>query len=176
MAEFYHYTESGLDYVYLANGFDIRETERGAMVSFVDLDGLHRAIGHFIVTERHRLSGAEMRFLRLELGLSQAALARLLGATERTVARWETGRNKPPLAAEGALRLLYQEHTEDRVQVAESFRRMGESEERDDRRLELTEDHGWDRAAQRLGPASPPLSTYRRGAAECWRAREDSNL
>ncbi|MFO1046399.1 MAG: helix-turn-helix domain-containing protein [Geminicoccaceae bacterium] len=147
MAEFYHYTESGLDYVYLANGFDIRETERGEMVSFVDLDGLHRAIGHFIVTGRRRLSGAEMRYLRQELGLSQAALARLLGATERTVARWETGHNKPSPAAEGALRLLYQEHTEDQVQVAESFRRMVGSEEQDNRRLELVENHGWDRAA-----------------------------
>jgi DNA-binding transcriptional regulator YiaG len=146
MSEFYHYTESGLDYVYLASGFDIRETRRGEVVSFVDLDGLHRAIGHFIVTERRRLSGPEIRFLRHELDLSQAALAHLLGTAERTVARWEAG-HRPPLVAEGALRLLYQERMEERVEVADSFRRMVEIEDQDNRRLELAEDHGWDRAA-----------------------------
>lgn len=40
--------------------------------------GLHRAIGHTLAHKPH-LSGLEFRFLRKELGLSQAALAELLG-------------------------------------------------------------------------------------------------
>src|SRR3954452_8469083 len=139
MQELYHYTESGLDYVYLANGFVMRETPRGQVVSFTNLDGLHQAIGHFIVTERRRLNGAEIRFLRHELQLSQAALAHLLGITERTVARWESGAIHPSISAEAAVRLLYQECAEGHADVSRSLHLMTESEEQDNRRLELSE-------------------------------------
>lgn len=42
-----------------------------------------------------------LRILREEQSLSQEALARLIGVSVRTVARWENGQSKPsPLAAE----------------------------------------------------------------------------
>ena len=147
MQELYHYTESGLDYVYLVNGFVTRDTPRGQVVSFTNLDDLHRAIGHFIVTERRRLSAPEIRFLRHEIDLSQAALAHLLGVTERTVARWESGAINPSLSAEAAVRLLYQERAEGHADVSHALHLMTESEGRKNRRLELAEADGWAEAA-----------------------------
>jgi putative transcriptional regulator len=41
----YHYTECGLDNIYLLNGFDPVETPRGKGVTIRNIDGLHRAIG-----------------------------------------------------------------------------------------------------------------------------------
>ena len=107
MTEHYHYTESGLDFVYLANGFQIRHTPRGQVVSFTDLDGLHAAIGRFVVSERRRLSGPEVRFLRHELDLGQTELAALLGVAERTLARWERGDVEIPVTADATLRAIF---------------------------------------------------------------------
>ena len=108
MTETYHYTESGLDNVYLVNGFKLKD----GRLKIHDIEGLHRAIGRWLVSTRKDLSGAEIRFLRHELELSQAALSFLLGITERTVLRWEkdrSGRNTRNPAAERTLRLLYLE-------------------------------------------------------------------
>ena len=63
-----------------------------------------------IVADRKKLSGREFRFLRTELLMSQATLARMLGVTELTVARWEKGHAKLPQMADATLRMLYLEH------------------------------------------------------------------
>ena len=147
MTEHYHYTESGLDFVYLANGLAIRETPRGRVVSFTDLDGLHAAIGRCIVTERRRLSGPEVRFLRHELDLGQAELAGLLGVAERTVARWEKGAIAIPVTADATLRAMYREHLHEKPAVMQSLRTMRALDEQGGRRLDLIEDHGWGKAA-----------------------------
>ncbi|MEG0379379.1 MAG: helix-turn-helix domain-containing protein, partial [Eubacterium sp.] len=56
--------------------------------SFVDVEGLHRAIGINLVTHKPRLSGAEVRFLRKEMNLSQNGLAEILGVSVPTVYRY----------------------------------------------------------------------------------------
>ena len=43
--EMYHYTESGLDNVYLVNGFEFIPSPSGKSVVIQDIDGLHNAIG-----------------------------------------------------------------------------------------------------------------------------------
>ena len=45
----YHYKESGLDNVYLENGFTIHKTPYGEGVSIQDTAGLHKAIGVWLV-------------------------------------------------------------------------------------------------------------------------------
>jgi len=91
----YHYTESGLDSVYLVNGYEIVETPEGRSVVIQNIDGLHQA-GRIFATEKKRLNGKEVRFLRTEMLLSQSSLARLLQLDEQTVARWEKGRTNIP--------------------------------------------------------------------------------
>ena len=63
-------------------------------MTFDDIDGLHRTIGIALVGKRARLTGNEFRFLRLELLLSQASLAKILGVRELTIGRWEKGRSE----------------------------------------------------------------------------------
>ncbi|KAF0109474.1 MAG: hypothetical protein FD149_2832, partial [Rhodospirillaceae bacterium] len=74
MSERYHYRLSGLDYVYLVNGFAWHETEYGPGIAIDDLDHLHEAIARHVVTSPSRLRGQEVRFLRSILNVSQAAL------------------------------------------------------------------------------------------------------
>lgn len=88
----YHYTECGLNNIYLVNGYKFIETPRGKSVSINDIDGLHKAIGLLLVTSKKDLSGEEIRFLRLELLMSQNTLAKLLGVSEQAIRRWEKGK------------------------------------------------------------------------------------
>lgn len=49
MKNHYHYVTSGLSNVWLKNGFSVKETEYGRSVSIHDIEGLHKAIGLYIV-------------------------------------------------------------------------------------------------------------------------------
>jgi len=97
----YHYTDSGLQNVWLANGFKAREVDGGTAVAIVDLDGLHKAIGRNLA-HKGRLTGAEFRFLRKELDLSQRRAALLVGKSEEAVSKWERLGRVP----ESAIRLI----------------------------------------------------------------------
>lgn len=67
----YHYTECGLNNIYLINGYNFIETSRGTSISIKDIDGLHKVIGLFLMTSKKDLSGDEIRFLRHEMLMSQ---------------------------------------------------------------------------------------------------------
>jgi DNA-binding transcriptional regulator YiaG len=89
LAEPYHYVESGLDNIYLLNGVSETATDYGPMVHIDNINGLHRAIGLHIVEKEEPMSGPEFRFLRKQMGLSQAELAKDLGVSDQTVANYE---------------------------------------------------------------------------------------
>ena len=107
MVSKYHYTESGLDTVFLTNGFRFVNSQGGQQVIIEDIEGLHLAIGFALATQKQRLSGKEIRFLRTELLLSQASLAKILGVKDLTVIRWE--KDSPPISHsnEAALRSMF---------------------------------------------------------------------
>jgi DNA-binding transcriptional regulator YiaG len=113
----YHYTESGLRNIWLVNGYRVQETPHGRGVSFDNVAGLHRAVGRWLCAYRPRLTGAEFRFLRHELDLSQAALAALLGNNAQSVALWEKGRVRVPAWADRLIRALYREHLGENVKI-----------------------------------------------------------
>ena len=113
----HHYRECGLDNVYLRNGFSIEKTRHGRAVSIQDMDGLHQAIESHLVRARRDLTGAELRFLRHELGLSQRLLGLLLGKSGQSVARWEKGLSRIDGAADRLVRLLYTQHTGDNEKI-----------------------------------------------------------
>lgn len=144
MTDAYHYTESGLDDIYLASGFEIHDGK----LRIHDIEGLHRAISRWLLSTRKRLSGGEFRFLRHELEMSQAALASLLGVTERTVIRWESGRKERNIrnpAAERALRLLYLDKDSGKTAVSEALERIANLEDRIDQLGEFSyrDDNQW---------------------------------
>ena len=102
----YHYEDGGLRNVWLVNGFTVKKTPYGKAVAIEDVPGLTRAICVALVGKVGRLSGAEFRYLRVHLRLSQKSLAKCFGNTEQAVALWEkTGR--VPLWADKLVRILW---------------------------------------------------------------------
>jgi putative transcriptional regulator len=142
----YHYTACGLDNVYLAGGVDFHDGPRGKQVSIRDIDGLHAAIGRFLVTQKRHLSGKEFRFLRHEMLMSQATLANLLDVAEQTVHRWEAGKTEIPSGAEAVIRFLYKEQLDDNVEIKGTLKRIAQLEDEiDQRRLTFVEGgNGWE--------------------------------
>jgi DNA-binding transcriptional regulator YiaG len=107
VSEKYHYTECGLDSIWLLGGFEWLQGGSGQQLKIRNIDGLHRAIARALVEKKGQITGKELRFLRLELLLSQAQLAGLLQVTEQTFHRWETGKSAIPKPAETLVRLLH---------------------------------------------------------------------
>lgn len=100
MSRLTRYDWGGLRDVYLLNGVSSKETAYGLAVAVDDLEGLHTAICRQLARERIRPVGAEIRFMRQCLGLTQAGLGALLCCTNQSVARWEKGEvSVPPLHA-----------------------------------------------------------------------------
>lgn len=111
MAQHYHYTESGLDNVYLEGGVTRYKTAHGEGIGIADTEGLHKTIGRWLIELPKPLNGAELRFLRLEMEITQGRLAALIGTKEQTVSLWERQRKKAmPGAADRLLRALYAEY------------------------------------------------------------------
>ena len=146
----YHYTECGLNNVYLLNGYKCIDTARGKSISIHDIDGLHKAIGLLLVASKKDLSGEEVRFLRHEMLLSQDAVAKLLGVSEQAIRRWERGKINIPKPPESLLRLLYREHVNDHEgKVSIMLKKIANLEEtiRNDEILFKDTAKGWQAAA-----------------------------
>ncbi len=124
----YHYTESGLSNVSLVNGYTEKETPYGDAVAIDDVDALHAAIGADLIKSPARLTGEEVRFLRQEMDLTQANLAKELKVDGQTVARWEKGESEISGPADGLIRVLYAWH-EDKPEVKEFFGRLADQED-----------------------------------------------
>ncbi len=125
----YHYTDSGLANVWLVNGFRTITSAYGRATSIEDVQGLHRSIGRKLALEKPRLTGREFRFLRKELGLSQAALAELFGNSEQAVAKWEKGA-RPPTWADRVLRQVYLEQVGGRQRLRDLLQHLARTDER----------------------------------------------
>jgi len=123
LAEPYHYVASGLDNIYLLNGVAIEETPYGAMVTIENLNGLHHAIGLHIVEKADPMLGAEFRFLRKQMELTQGQLGKRLRVTGQTIANYEKGHTKlgpaDPLMRGFYLLSILPEET--RIQVLKSI-------------------------------------------------------
>jgi len=123
----YHYQECGLDNVYLANGYREVETPDGPAVSIEDVYGLHKAIARGLVNNKPILSGAEVRFIRKFLELTQARLADLLGVEEQSVRRWE-GLDELPKQADRSVRLVFRDMLHDlELPLSELIQRIAEA-------------------------------------------------
>ncbi|MDP1536141.1 MAG: transcriptional regulator [Burkholderiales bacterium] len=112
------YTGCGLRNVWLQNGYAKKMTPYGEAVAIQDAEGLHRALAKAI-TRKPKMTGAEFRFIRKELDLSQAALGRMFGFEAQTIALWEKNRQRVPKLADRMLRLIYREHAEGNVKIRE---------------------------------------------------------
>lgn len=108
----YHYTESGLDYVYLLDGYTVHETPYGKGVSFDD--DLDAYLAEIIIKEKPLLEGQDIRFLRSLMRISQTRLGRLLGVTRDAIAKKEKSHDKTlPATMDRLLRLWYTKYAND---------------------------------------------------------------
>ncbi|MBI4385070.1 MAG: helix-turn-helix domain-containing protein [Nitrospinae bacterium] len=105
----YKYTEGGLDNIYLMNGYSVRNTPYGESVSIDNLDGLHKAIARHLVENKPKLSGAEFRFLRIEMDMSQKQLGKLIGVSSQTIALWEKHKVGVKPYGDILVRIIYRE-------------------------------------------------------------------
>jgi DNA-binding transcriptional regulator YiaG len=137
----YHYLESGLRNIWLANGFTVHETEYGNALSIDDVTGLHRVIAKRLIENKPHLTGSEFRFLRKELGLSQAKLGELWGYDAQTVALWEK-RGRVPVIADRFIRIYYREVAEGNAKIVEMIEHLKDMDLREDSRLVFEEKRG----------------------------------
>ena len=120
----YRYAESGLTNIYLQGGVTRHRTREGTFVKISDTYGLHRAIARWLVEGPTPLRGAQLRFLRQEMNITQGGLAAFLRASSQTLSLWERSRVPMPPTADGQLRALYAQYVADGCQPALPDRRI----------------------------------------------------
>lgn len=121
----YHYTDCGLPNVWLVNGFKVHDTPYGKGVAIENLQGLHECIAIELVYSNKPLNGAEFRFLRLELDMSQRQLGSVFGKTEQTIANWEKRLDKSvPKYADLIMRAMYREHANKNVKITHLIQQL----------------------------------------------------
>jgi transcriptional regulator with XRE-family HTH domain len=141
----YHYTECGLDNVWLENGFERRDFGGyGSAVAVHDEKGLWTVLGRSIAHQDSRMVGQELRFLRTVLGWTQAELGARLGYKDgQIVAKWEKASHGiVPMNADTFVRAAFRESIGEAASVTLVNTRLmevGEAPYRDGRRV-LSED------------------------------------
>jgi putative zinc finger/helix-turn-helix YgiT family protein len=105
--ETYHFTESGLDYVYL-EGVDLFKCSCGeVIVSIPAMPQLHSIIAFDVIRKKSLLIGQEIRFLRKNMGLTATKLSKIIGVDNATVSRWENGKQLITKPHDHFIRLVY---------------------------------------------------------------------
>ena len=108
----YHYTECGLDDVFI-EGMKVIEDHAGdETVTIPAIGQLHKVIAEGIVALPSKMRGRELRFLRTEMGMTQEQLAEKLKVTLLTVSRWEREESPIKDTAEMLVRLMAVERLE----------------------------------------------------------------
>jgi len=106
--EEHHYTECGLDNVYLVNIQICNCMSCGErIVCIPKMPVLHTCIAKSLLEKGSRLNGNEIRFLRKNIGLKSKQLSQYLGVNISTLSRWEHGEQKIALPHDLLLRVEY---------------------------------------------------------------------
>ncbi|HEY8709343.1 MAG TPA: helix-turn-helix domain-containing protein [Burkholderiaceae bacterium] len=119
----YHYTQCGLDNVWLENGYEIKSTPYGKASAVHDVDGLHALLAAKLVEKHGALTGKEFRFLRAWLSMTQEALAQMMGVTEGALSLWER-KDAVPSLNEKMLRLMVLARTDGNATVHDAVERI----------------------------------------------------
>jgi DNA-binding transcriptional regulator YiaG len=105
----HHYTECGLQNV-IIRGLDAHPDDDGdEVITIPFVNALHREIARGVVMHEKGMSGAELRFLRTEMGYTQSELAVLVHRDKQTVGRWERAETEIDSASETLIRALANE-------------------------------------------------------------------
>lgn len=102
----YHYVESGLDNVFIEGLEPVIDDDGDEVITIPYVAGLHAEIARGIVTRSGTINGAELRFLRTEMGLTQSELATKVNVDGQTIGRWERGEHPIDKNAETVIRRI----------------------------------------------------------------------
>lgn len=117
----YRYDECGLDNVILV-GLPCCEDDDGDLVIHVpNINVLHRSLVSAIAQKGTAISAQELRFLRTEMGLTQAELAEVVDRDGQSIGRWERGEKPIDRSAETLIRILALQHVETAVPSLEQM-------------------------------------------------------
>ena len=125
--ELYHCLESGLDDVWLENGYVVETfDEYGEAVAICDERALWRVLCRAIAHQDQPMTGQELRFLRTILRFSQSGLGHRLGYRDgQIVAKWEKAcHGAVPLFADAIVRGFYLESLGERPMLTETIERL----------------------------------------------------
>lgn len=106
MNDVHHYTESGLLNVYISGINVERDDDGDEVITIPSVNELHHVIATGIVNHPKGISGAELRFLRSEMGLTQAEMAALVHRDKQSIGRWERSEIEIDSSAEALVRRL----------------------------------------------------------------------
>jgi len=90
----------------------LTDDEGDEVLTIQNINGLHKAIVHGIVGSNGAMDGKELRFLRTEMGLTQAEMGKILQKEALTVGRWERGETPLDPNADTIIRLVAMERLE----------------------------------------------------------------
>jgi DNA-binding transcriptional regulator YiaG len=108
----YRYDECGIDNVILKDFRVVTDDLGEEVVMIPNVNMLHRVLMRLVASKESGLQPKEIRFLRTELGLTQAQLAELVGRDAQTIGRWERGENSLDQTAEMVIRKHALEHAD----------------------------------------------------------------
>jgi DNA-binding transcriptional regulator YiaG len=116
----YRYTASGLDNVYLVGLPRFPDRAGDETITIPYINQLHRLLRQQVAEKVTGLDHKEIRFLRSELGLTQAQLAQHVHKDAQTIGRWERGETPIDGSSEAVLRAMALEDLgERRVSMSE---------------------------------------------------------
>ena len=120
----FRYSASGLDNVIISNMEVVVDDAGEEVYAIPNIVGLHKMIAYAIIRKKHGLTPAELKFLRTEMGLTQAQLAQIVKLDHQTIGRWERGETPIDQNAEFVIRMVATEALE--IDAKLSLREMAE--------------------------------------------------
>jgi transcriptional regulator with XRE-family HTH domain len=102
----HHYTECGLQNVYIGGISIMTDDDGDEVIVIPGINRLHQVIAEGIVSHPKGMDGSELRFLRTEMGLTQAELAVVVHRDKQSIGRWERSECEIDSVAEAVIRKL----------------------------------------------------------------------
>lgn len=118
----HHYTECGLDNVYLM-GVDVYDCP-ACGENYMHLPGpvhLHIVLAIGLALKDEPLRGSEIRFLRKEAGMNGKSFAEFIGVSPITLSRWENDDGEHSLSHDRLIRLAFMTMMSERLKTLMSW-------------------------------------------------------
>lgn len=106
----YRYDECGIDNVILMKLECCQDDEGELVITVPNVNILHRSLMRAIAEKGTGLTPQELRFVRTEMGMTQAELAQVVDRDGQSIGRWERGEKPIDRSAETIIRVLALQH------------------------------------------------------------------